>query len=207
MRARSLERYVGTLPSEPGGAGSDRRVVCRVARLRSRDVAGMAARARRLARGRAAHDPGRRFERALRALHAAAVRDASNVEPAVQDRRRNGSTAAGDDRRARRRRSATRPRSSGSTARRPGPISIEYEARGRVERLAASHVVLAIPLSTLRQIEFRPRLSAAKEKAIGAVAYYPGVRILLQSRDRFWNRAGLNGSARTARAEIWDCRL
>ncbi len=86
-----------------------------------------------------------------------------------------------------------------------GAVSIEYEARGRVERLAASHVVLAIPLSTLRQIEFRPRLSAAKEKAIGAVAYYPGVRILLQSRDRFWNRAGLNGSARTTRAEIWDC--
>ena len=86
-----------------------------------------------------------------------------------------------------------------------GAVSIEYESRGRVERLAASHVVLAIPLSTLRQIEFRPRLSAAKEKAIGAVAYYPGVRILLQSRDRFWNRAGLNGSARTARAEIWDC--
>jgi monoamine oxidase len=86
-----------------------------------------------------------------------------------------------------------------------GAVSIEYEARGRVERLAASHVVLAIPLSTLRQIEFQPRLSAAKEKAIGAVAYYPGVRILLQARDRFWNRAGLNGSARTARAEVWDC--
>ena len=86
-----------------------------------------------------------------------------------------------------------------------GSVAIEFESRGRIERLAASHVVLAIPLTTLRQIEFRPRLSAAKEKAIGAVAYYPGVRILLQSRDRFWNRAGLNGSARTARAEIWDC--
>ena len=83
-------------------------------------------------------------------------------------------------------------------------IAIEFESRGRMERLAASHVVLAIPLTTLRQIEFRPALSAAKEKAIGAAAYYPGVRILLQSRDRFWNRAGLNGSARTAHAEIWD---
>lgn len=85
-----------------------------------------------------------------------------------------------------------------------GTISIDYETRGRVERLTGSHVVLTVPLSTLRQIEFRPPLSPAKEKAVGAVAYYPGVRILLQSRDRFWNRAGHNGSARTARAEIWD---
>jgi monoamine oxidase len=85
-----------------------------------------------------------------------------------------------------------------------GTISIEYETRGRAERLTGSHVVLAVPLSTLRQIEFRPPLSAAKEKAAAAAAYYPGVRILLQSRDRFWNRAGHNGSARTPRTEIWD---
>jgi len=85
-----------------------------------------------------------------------------------------------------------------------GSLSIEYETGGRVERIAADRVVLTVPLPTLRHIEFRPRLSAAKEKAIAAPPYYPGVRILLQSRDRFWNRAGLNGSARTARAEIWD---
>jgi monoamine oxidase len=85
-----------------------------------------------------------------------------------------------------------------------GSLSIEYETAGRLERMTADRVVLTVPLTTLRQIEFRPRLSAAKEKAIAAPPYYPGVRILLQSRDRFWNRAGLNGSARTARAEIWD---
>lgn len=89
-------------------------------------------------------------------------------------------------------------------ARAAGSLSIEYEAAGRVDRVAADRVVLTVPLSTLRHIEFRPRLSAAKEKAIAAPPYYPGVRILLQSRERFWNRAGLNGSARTARAEIWD---
>jgi monoamine oxidase len=83
-------------------------------------------------------------------------------------------------------------------------VTIEYESGGRLERTAADRVVLTVPLTTLRHIEFRPRLSAAKEKAIGTPPYYPGVRILLQSRDRFWNRAGLNGSARTGRAEIWD---
>jgi monoamine oxidase len=85
-----------------------------------------------------------------------------------------------------------------------GSVSIEYETAGRLDRLMADRVILTVPLTTLRQIEFRPRLSAAKEQAIAAPPYYPGSRILLQSRDRFWNRAGLNGSARTARAEIWD---
>jgi monoamine oxidase len=83
-------------------------------------------------------------------------------------------------------------------------LSIEHESGGHLERMTADHVVLTVPLTTLRQIEFRPRLPEAKEKAILAPPYYPGVRILLQSRERFWNRAGLNGSARTARAETWD---
>jgi monoamine oxidase len=83
-------------------------------------------------------------------------------------------------------------------------LSIEHESGGHLERMTADHVVLTVPLTTLRQIEFRPRLPETKEKAILAPPYYPGVRILLQSRERFWNRAGLNGSARTARAEMWD---
>ena len=86
-----------------------------------------------------------------------------------------------------------------------GAISIDYQTRGRVEQVAASRVILTAPLATLREIEFRPRLSSAKEKAFEAVPYYPGVRVLLQARSRFWNRDGLNGSARTGRAEIWDC--
>jgi monoamine oxidase len=82
---------------------------------------------------------------------------------------------------------------------------IEYETRGRVESITASRVIFTVPFSTLRQIEIRPRLSRAKERAIEELGYYAGTRILLQSRNRFWNRAGLNGTARTERADIWDC--
>lgn len=82
---------------------------------------------------------------------------------------------------------------------------VEYETRGRVESITASRVIFAVPFSTLRQIEIRPRLSSAKERAIEELGYYAGTRILLQSRNRFWNRAGLNGTARTERADIWDC--
>ena len=92
--------------------------------------------------------------------------------------------------------SATTRRSSESRAS-AGSIAIEYETRGRVERLTASHVILTVPFSTLRQIEFRPRALGRQGEGDRRGAYYPGVRILLQSRNRFWNRVGLNGSART----------
>jgi monoamine oxidase len=84
-------------------------------------------------------------------------------------------------------------------------FSVEYRADDRVERLAASRVVFAIPFTTLRDIEIRPRLSRSKEQAIAQLSYYPGTRVLLQARSRFWRSADLSGSARTDRAtEVWD---
>lgn len=83
---------------------------------------------------------------------------------------------------------------------------VEYQTGTRMRSLDAGRIIFAIPLTTLRQIEMRPRLSRAKERVIESVGYYPGARILLQTRTRFWNRAGHNGTARTARAtEVWDC--
>jgi monoamine oxidase len=69
----------------------------------------------------------------------------------------------------------------------------------------SSGVIFAIPFTTLRNIEIRPRLSKEKEQAIAQLSYYPGTRFLLQSRTRFWRAQDLSGSARTDRAtEVWD---
>jgi monoamine oxidase len=82
---------------------------------------------------------------------------------------------------------------------------VEYRADARVESLAASRVIFAIPFTTLRDVEIRPRLSRAKAQAIAQLSYYSGTRFLLQSRQRFWRSADLSGSARTDRAtEVWD---
>ena len=82
---------------------------------------------------------------------------------------------------------------------------VEYRANARVESLTASRIIFAIPFSTLRDIEIRPRLSTAKEKAIAQLSYYSVTRFLLQSRQRFWRAADLSGSARTDRStEVWD---
>jgi monoamine oxidase len=82
---------------------------------------------------------------------------------------------------------------------------VEYRANARVESLTASRIIFAIPFTTLRDIEIRPRLSKPKEHAIAQLSYYSGTRFLLQSRSRFWRSADLSGSARTDRAtEVWD---
>jgi monoamine oxidase len=90
-------------------------------------------------------------------------------------------------------------------ARDPGGFRIEFERIGRRERLRASRVVCAVPLTTLRRIEREPRWSPAKEALIEQMAYYPVLRVLAQARTRFWVREGHNGAARTDRGtEIWD---
>jgi len=85
-------------------------------------------------------------------------------------------------------------------------LRVDYESGSQVKSVTASHIVFAVPLTTLRQIEIQPRLSARKERGINEAAYANASRVLLQCRSRFWIAAGLNGSARTDRAtELWDC--
>jgi monoamine oxidase len=82
---------------------------------------------------------------------------------------------------------------------------VEYRAGARVESLAASRIIFAIPFTTLRDIEIRPALSKQKAQVIAQVSYYAGTRFLLQTRSRFWQSGDLSGSARTDRAtEVWD---
>jgi monoamine oxidase len=82
---------------------------------------------------------------------------------------------------------------------------VAYRVNDRVESLPASRVIFAIPFTTLRDIEIRPRLSRSKEQTIAQLSYYAGTRVLLQARSRFWRAADLSGSARTDRAtEVWD---
>lgn len=82
---------------------------------------------------------------------------------------------------------------------------IDYRSNGRGQSLTASRVIFAVPFTTLRDIEMRPRLSRQKEQAIAKLSYYGSARFLLQTKSRFWISADLNGSARTERAtETWD---
>ena len=85
-------------------------------------------------------------------------------------------------------------------------VQIGYLANGRPASITASRAILAVPFSTLRRIDVRPTLSAAKKNAIDSLPYFPATRFLLESKTRFWDDAGLTGTARTDQpAEVWDC--
>jgi monoamine oxidase len=85
-------------------------------------------------------------------------------------------------------------------------VRVEYLQGGRTRRIEAARVILAIPFSTLRQIDVRPAFSSAKARVIEELPYFPATRFLLQTRSRFWEAAGLSGSARSDQpAEMWDC--
>jgi monoamine oxidase len=89
--------------------------------------------------------------------------------------------------------------------RRPSGFRVDYREGPTVRSTIAAHIVFTVPAGTMRQIDVRPGLSAGKQRAFDRLAYYPGVRFALQTRRRFWQTAGLSGSARTDRAtETWD---
>jgi monoamine oxidase len=80
-----------------------------------------------------------------------------------------------------------------------------YKQEGRMDRIAADRVVLAIPFSTLKHVALDPPFSPAKMRILAELPYYEGTRFLLQTKTRFWQAAGLTGGARTdGPADIWD---
>ena len=92
-------------------------------------------------------------------------------------------------------------------------VKIEHDTRGvrvvfiqggQQGMLAADYLVCALPFTVLRQIEVAPRFSPEKEKAVQQLRYDSVTRVFLQSRQRFWEREGLNGFAVTDfPEEIW----
>jgi monoamine oxidase len=89
--------------------------------------------------------------------------------------------------------------------RRSSSFRVDYREGPAVRSTIAARVVFAVPIGTIRQIEVRPGLSAGKQRAFDRLSYYPAVRFMLQTKRRFWQSAGLSGSARTDRAtETWD---
>jgi len=61
----------------------------------------------------------------------------------------------------------------------------------------ADFVVCAIPFAVLRQVEFSPAVSREKQRAIAQLGNTSVVRVLLQTRKRFWLDEGLTGAATT----------
>jgi len=68
---------------------------------------------------------------------------------------------------------------------------------GAVEQVEADRVILAIPFSTLRNVELDDSFSAQKRAVISKLRYDSVTHVYLQSRSRFWIEQGISGFANT----------
>ena len=57
----------------------------------------------------------------------------------------------------------------------------------------ADRLICTVPFPALRRVEVQPPFSEAKRKAIAELAYDTITRVILQCRNRFWERDGYNG--------------
>jgi monoamine oxidase len=65
-------------------------------------------------------------------------------------------------------------------------VEVTVEERGARRRIAADFCVMAIPASTLRDVEFDPGLPEDQRRAIETLRYGAATRLALQFERRFW---------------------
>ena len=74
-------------------------------------------------------------------------------------------------------------------------VRITWRRNGERRTTAADRVVCTIPFTVLRGVKVSPPFSAGKRRAIEELPYSPVVRVIVQSRRRFWRDEDLNGTA------------
>lgn len=85
-------------------------------------------------------------------------------------------------------------------------LAVAIEERNGRSELVADYAVIAIPASTLRAIEFSPRLPDSQNKAIRTLSYGPATRVVLQFERPFWRRKHGHRAFGTALpvGAVWD---
>ncbi len=84
-------------------------------------------------------------------------------------------------------------------------VQVDFVEHGRHIHIDADRVVIAVPFSTLRNIEIRSPLSELKKHIIENLAYYPATRYLLQLSSHQGYPLGHGGVVRTDHpAEVWN---
>lgn len=82
--------------------------------------------------------------------------------------------------------------------RRPDDIRVLVRGYGKTETaVEGDFCVVAVPYSALRRIRISPALSHAKQRVVSDLLNTSVVRVFVQCRDRFWERADPLGSAST----------
>lgn len=85
-------------------------------------------------------------------------------------------------------------------------IILSFLEKGRRRELPADFAVLAVPATTLRRIQFQPRLPEEQWRAISRLKYGPATRVLLQFERPFWRRTHRHRAFGTSLpiGAVWD---
>ena len=72
-------------------------------------------------------------------------------------------------------------------------LNISYDSNGANLRTRAHFVVMTVPLPRLQGITFEPSLSKAAQQAISDTHYVRAVKVMLQTKSRFWIEHEVDG--------------
>jgi monoamine oxidase len=75
----------------------------------------------------------------------------------------------------------------------PEEIAVTYKQADSYFTIHSTFAILAIPLTTARSIEFIPTLPAAHQKMVNEISYGAVTKVLIEYRQRFWDKQGWNG--------------
>jgi monoamine oxidase len=85
-------------------------------------------------------------------------------------------------------------------------VSVTYKQAKEFQTISAAFVVLAIPLTTARSIEFNPPLPVKHQSMIQEISYGAITKVMIEYHRRFWKDTGWNGRLSTDQhiVQTWD---
>jgi monoamine oxidase len=83
--------------------------------------------------------------------------------------------------------------------------SVTFLRGGTMRQMEADYLICAVPFTVLRTMEVSPAFSERKQNAIQTMTYGAVSRVYLQTRSKFWSKAGNSGFAVVDRPmEVWN---
>ena len=88
----------------------------------------------------------------------------------------------------------------------PDGVSVTYKQGNSFRTISSAFVILAIPLTTARLIEFNPPLPSAHQHMVNEISYGAVTKVMIEYRRRFWKDKGWNGRMSTDQhiVQTWD---
>jgi monoamine oxidase len=85
----------------------------------------------------------------------------------------------------------------------PEGVEVVCNTADGARRFRANRLIITVPFSVLGDVEFSPRLSQAKQRAVQQLPYTSATRVYVQAPRRFWDTRDLPGIGNTDLPVMW----